>query len=91
MNDIFLNSANAPYVAELYFKFFQDPSSVDKSWSDFFNSLNDDDLSVIKDFRGPEWKNRPSNTRALMFWNHSVLSVHFADVQSVVLIYTAIR
>jgi len=61
MNDNFLNSSNAPYVAELYFKFYKDPSSVDSSWSNFFKSLNDDDLSVLKDFGGPEWKNRPSN------------------------------
>ncbi len=61
MNDIFLNSANAPYVAELYFKFSQDPNSVDKNWIDFFNSLGDDDLSVIKDFGGPQWKKRPSS------------------------------
>ncbi|PPR46096.1 MAG: 2-oxoglutarate dehydrogenase E1 component [Alphaproteobacteria bacterium MarineAlpha5_Bin7] len=61
MSDIFLNSANAPYVAELYFKYYQDPNSVDKSWNDFFNTLNDDDISIIKDFGGPKWKSRPSN------------------------------
>ena len=41
MNDSFLNSANAPYVAELFFKFKSDPSSVDKSWSNFFETFND--------------------------------------------------
>ena len=61
MNDTFLNSANAPYVAELYFKFSQDPNSVDKNWVDFFSSLDDNDLSVIKDFGGPKWKKRPSS------------------------------
>ena len=61
MNDTFLNSANAPYVAELYFKFSQDPNSVDKNWGEFFNTLDDDHLSVIKDFGGPEWKKRPSS------------------------------
>ena len=61
MNDQFLNSSNAPYVAELYFKFKEEPSSVDQSWSKFFQSLNDDDISILKDFGGPEWKKRPSN------------------------------
>ena len=61
MNDNFLNSANAPYVAELFFKYRQDPNSVDKSWESFFNSLNEDDISVLGDFGGPEWKKRPSN------------------------------
>ena len=61
MNDNFLNSANAPYVAELFYKYSQDPNSVDSSWGNFFNSLNENDLSVLGDFGGPEWKKRPSN------------------------------
>ena len=39
MNDTFLNSANAPYVAELYSKFRNDPESVDTTWKDFFNNF----------------------------------------------------
>jgi len=61
MNDNFLNSSNAPYVAELFYKYSQDPNSVDSSWGNFFNSLNENDLSVLGDFGGPEWKKRPSN------------------------------
>ncbi len=61
MNDSFLNSANAPYVAELYFKFRDNPESVDSNWKDFFRNLNEDDYSVLKDFGGPDWKQRPSN------------------------------
>ena len=61
MNDTFLNSSNAPYVAELYSKFRNDPESVDTTWKDFFNNLNEDDYSVLKDFGGPEWKERPSS------------------------------
>ena len=47
MNDSFLNSANAPYVAELYFKYSQNPKSIDESWKTFFSSLNEDELSII--------------------------------------------
>ena len=61
MNDAFLNSSNAPYVAELFYKFKEDQNSVDKSWSDFFNSLNDDEVSVLADFGGPKWQKRPTN------------------------------
>ena len=61
MNDTFLNSANAPYVAELYSKYRNNPESVDTTWKDFFNNLNEDDYSVLKDFGGPEWKERPSS------------------------------
>ena len=61
MNDSFLNSANAPYVAELYFKYRQNPKSIDESWKSFFSSLNEDELSIISDFGGPEWKKRDTN------------------------------
>ena len=61
MNDNFLNSLNAPYVAELFFKFKEDSNSIDQSWIDFFQTLNDDELSLLGDFGGPEWKKRPSN------------------------------
>ena len=55
MNDNFLNSANAPYVAELFYKYRQDPNSVDSSWGSFFNSLNEDDwqfLAILADQNG---------------------------------------
>ena len=44
MNDNFLNSANAPYIAELFFKYSEDSDSVDQSWKDFFKSFNEDEL-----------------------------------------------
>jgi len=61
MNDSFLNSTNAPYVAELYFKYTQNPKSIDESWKSFFSSLNEDEISIISDFGGPEWKKRDTN------------------------------
>ena len=61
MNDSFLNSANAPYGAELYFKYTQNPKSIDESWKSFFSSLNEDEISIIADFGGPEWKKRNTN------------------------------
>ena len=61
MNDSFLNSSNASYVAELFFKYKEDPESIDQSWKDFFSSLKDDELSILGDFGGPEWKKRNTN------------------------------
>ncbi len=61
MNDNFLNSSNAPYVAELFFKYKQNPNSIDESWKHFFSSLNEDELSIMSDFGGPEWKKRDTN------------------------------
>ena len=61
MNDNFLNSSNAPYVAELYFKYKNDPKSIDQSWNFFFSSLKDEEISIIGDFGGPKWKKRNTN------------------------------
>ena len=61
MNDNFLNSSNAPYVAELFFKYKKDPKSIDQSWNNFFSSLKEDELSILGDFGGPEWKKRATN------------------------------
>ena len=61
MNDSFLNSANAPYVAELFFKYKEDPESIDQNWNDFFTALKEDELSILGDFGGPEWKKRTTN------------------------------
>lgn len=57
----FLNGTNAPYVAELFFKFSQDSNSVDSSWANFFRSLNEDEISVLSDFKGPKWKKRTTS------------------------------
>jgi len=59
--DTFLNGTNAPYVAELFFKFKQNKKSIDSSWVDFFQSLNEDEISVLNDFKGPKWKKRETN------------------------------
>ena len=61
MNDSFLNSSNASYVAELFFKYRDDPKSIDQKWINFFSSLKEDELSMLGDFGGPEWKKRNTN------------------------------
>ena len=61
MKENFLNSSNAPYVAELFFKYKEDPKSIDQSWNDFFSSLKEDELSILGDFGGPKWKKRTTN------------------------------
>ena len=72
MNDNFLSSANAPYVAELYFKYKNDPNSVEENWKFFFNSLNEDEIAVLGDFGGPKWKKRPSNIIDEVSFNQTI-------------------
>jgi 2-oxoglutarate dehydrogenase E1 component len=51
----FLSAANAPYVAELYCRYLEDPRSVDTSWADFFAELRDDGAAARADLRGASW------------------------------------
>ncbi|AWK87606.1 2-oxoglutarate dehydrogenase E1 component [Azospirillum thermophilum] len=51
----FLFGSNAGYVAELYARFLQDPTSVDPSWNGFFKELDDDTRSVLDELRGASW------------------------------------
>ena len=82
MNDSFLNSANAPYVAELFFKYKDDPSAVDKSWGNFFSNLKDDELSILGDFGGPEWKKRSTNVIDDISFNKVIRSTKNIDFES---------
>ena len=53
--ETFLSGTNANYVAELYRRYADDPSSVDPSWVSFFRELGDDSRAVIADLGGPSW------------------------------------
>jgi 2-oxoglutarate dehydrogenase E1 component len=53
--DTFLSGANAPYIADLYRRFIEDPSSVDPSWASFFSELHDDARVVLNEARGASW------------------------------------
>ena len=51
----FLSGANATYVSELYARFVEDPSTVDASWAQFFQELNDDGRSILAELKGAPW------------------------------------
>ncbi|MGE0272882.1 MAG: 2-oxoglutarate dehydrogenase E1 component [Alphaproteobacteria bacterium] len=55
-----LTSANATFIAELYGRYLNDPRSVDASWADFFEILDDDSRTLLLDSRGASWAPRES-------------------------------
>src|SRR5262245_52444333 len=68
LNDVFartsfLQGTNATYLAELYARYQESPSSVDPEWREFFASLEDDPHDVIAEARGPSWAS--TNGRAV--------------------------
>jgi 2-oxoglutarate dehydrogenase E1 component len=54
----FLSGVNAPFVAELYARFLEDPASVDPSWASFFGELGDDARAALSDYAGASWAPR---------------------------------
>ena len=55
------NGGNAAFIADLYAKWVEQPSSVDPSFAELFASLNDEGRSVLTDATGASWAPRPSN------------------------------
>lgn len=53
-----LFSANIVFINELYQKFLQNPSSVDKDWADFFVANAEEIKSMLADQKGPSWASR---------------------------------
>lgn len=51
----FLYSANADFIAELFKRYSENPSSVDPSWQGFFSGLNDDARAMLEELRGASW------------------------------------
>jgi len=50
-----LTGFNAEYIANLYREFLKNPSVVDSSWRSFFDTLCDDEKSVLSELTGASW------------------------------------
>lgn len=50
-----LTGFNAEYIANLYREFLRNPSGVDSSWRAFFDTLRDDERSVLSELTGASW------------------------------------
>ncbi|MBV9654843.1 MAG: 2-oxoglutarate dehydrogenase E1 component [Acetobacteraceae bacterium] len=54
------SGANAAFIAEMYAKWAADPRSVDPSFGELFEALDDEQRSVLTDASGASWAPRPS-------------------------------
>ncbi|MFN3447230.1 MAG: 2-oxoglutarate dehydrogenase E1 component [Roseococcus sp.] len=54
-----MNGANAAFLADLYARWVEDPTSVDASFAELFAALNDDARAVLSDASGASWAPRP--------------------------------
>ena len=53
--DSVLTAQNAPFIAELYSRYLQNPNAVDPSWAALFAELRDDGRVVLEELRGASW------------------------------------
>ncbi|WP_169544168.1 2-oxoglutarate dehydrogenase E1 component [Sneathiella aquimaris] len=58
-NSSFLSGTNAGFIEDLYLRYQNDPTSVDSSWQQYFQTLGDDAETVVAENRGAPWT--PSN------------------------------
>lgn len=71
----FLSGVNGEYIGHLYAQYLRSPHSVDASWADFFTSLSDDELTVLKDMHGASWTPDENRTESRSFANsHGLVS-----------------
>jgi 2-oxoglutarate dehydrogenase E1 component len=54
-NDSFLSGANAPFIAELYERYLDNPILVDESWRAYFDSMQDEVAAIRAEVDGPSW------------------------------------
>ena len=51
----FLQGHNAEFIEALHARYAEDPGSVDESWQDFFQGLDETNEDVVSNARGPSW------------------------------------
>lgn len=54
-NLTFLTGVNGEYIAHLYGRYLTSPQKVDASWREFFQGLNDNEVSILRELHGASW------------------------------------
>ena len=52
----FLSKSNSAFIEEMYIRFIEKDSNLPESWKKYFETLDDDIQSVIKEIEGPTWQ-----------------------------------
>jgi 2-oxoglutarate dehydrogenase E1 component len=56
----FLNKSNSAFIEQMYLKFINKDSDLPESWTNYFNTINEDLNIVVNEINGPSW-NRKKN------------------------------
>ena len=55
-DDSFLDVSSLAFIETLFKKYLEDPSCIDRSWLDYFNSINFKKEHTSEQFKKPSWK-----------------------------------
>ena len=83
----FLTTNNASQVISIYKNYIKDPSLVDKSWHDFFNTLAPEEISILADYQKIDW----SQTSRDKDFNQTSLDQAITDSLRLVMMIRAYR
>ena len=57
----FLTKSNSTFIENMYIKYIENDPNLPLSWKDYFDTLNDDVNSVVKELEGPSWQPKKKN------------------------------
>ena len=55
-NTSFLTKSNSAFIENMYIRYIEKDPNLPLSWKDYFDTLNDDIKSVVKELEGPTWQ-----------------------------------
>ena len=55
-NTSFLTKSNSAFIENMYIRYIEKDPNLPISWIDYFDTLNEDINSVVKELEGPTWQ-----------------------------------
>ena len=55
-NTSFLTKSNSAFIENMYIRYIEKDPNLPVSWIDYFDTLNEDINSVVKELEGPTWQ-----------------------------------
>ena len=62
----FLSKSNSAFIEEMYLRFIKKDPNLPDSWKRYFETLDDDIQSVIKEIEGPTWNPKKKKVNFVM-------------------------
>ena len=75
-NTSFLTKSNSTFIENMYIRYIEKDPNLPLSWRDYFETLNDDINSVIKDLEGPTWQ---PQKKKIKYQSSRSSSEHFSN------------